>query len=102
MANAGSHETVVQDALRRIESDRVVERMWQRDPALWPQPSLGAAPAAERLGWLTLPDALPGLSAAAGEFAADARAHGFSDAVLLGMGGSSLGPEVMRSIMGGA
>ena len=101
MASAGRHEAAVQAALRRIESDRIVERLWQGDPALWPQPSPGAAPAAERLGWLTLPDALPGLSAAAGEFATDARAHGFSDAVLLGMGGSSLGPEVMRSVLGG-
>ena len=101
MASAGNHEAAVQAALRRIESDRVVERLWQGDPTLWPQPSPGAAPAAERLGWLTLPDALPGLSAAAGEFAADARAHGFSDAVLLGMGGSSLAPEVMSSILGG-
>ncbi len=102
MASARPHETVVRAALHRIESDRVVERLWQGDPALWPQASPGAAPAAERLGWLTLPDALPGLSTAAGEFAADARAHGFSDAVLLGMGGSSLAPEVMRSILGGA
>jgi len=94
------HEAAVQAAFRQVESDRVVERLWRRDPTLWPDPSPGAAPATERLGWLALPDALPGLTSEAAAFAADATDSGFQDAVLLGMGGSSLAPEVMGSILG--
>ena len=95
-------EAAVLAALGRLAADRVVERMWQKDPALWPEPSPGAAPAAERLGWLTLPEALPGLTADAAAFAADARNAAFRDVVLLGMGGSSLAPEVMRAVFDGA
>ena len=94
------HEDALQAAFRQVESDRVVERLWRRDPTLWPEPSPGAAPATDRLGWLALPDALPGLTSEAAAFAADAIGSGFQDAVLLGMGGSSLAPEVMGSILG--
>jgi len=96
------HEATVQAAFRQVESDRVVERLWQKDPALWPEPSPGAESAVERLGWLALPDALPGVTSAAAAFATEVRDAGFRDAVLLGMGGSSLAPEVMRSVLGTA
>ena len=41
-------------------------------------------------------DSLDRLSA----FAAGARRDGFTDTVLLGMGGSSLAPEVLRAVLG--
>ena len=51
---------------------------------------------ANRLGWLDVASRMrehvPELEA----FAAQVKADGFSDAVLLGMGGSSLAPEVLR------
>ena len=96
------HEAGVQAALGQLQSDRVVERLWQKDPALWPEPSRGAAAAENRLGWLALPDALPDLISEAAALAAEARQGGFRDAVLLGMGGSSLAPEVMRGVLGSA
>src|SRR5581483_2863614 len=53
-----------------------------------------------RLGWLTVADQMleqaPGLHA----FADQVRSEGFTDAVLLGMVGSSLGPEVIRRSFG--
>ncbi len=54
------------------------------------------------LGWLDVIDAqlrdMPSLN----EFAAEVRAQGFSDVLLLGMGGSSLGPEVLAETLGSA
>ncbi len=77
-----------------------LRRLWAKDPALW-----AAGPAAgirERLGWLDLPGSmgprLPGIRAFAGEIAAE----GFTHAVLLGMGGSSLAPEVFERTFGDA
>ncbi len=78
------------------QSARVGERFWKQDPTLWP-----AAPAsevAERMGWLHLPemmyDALPQLV----EVAEEVRAEGIRDVVVLGMGGSSLAPDVLGRI----
>jgi glucose-6-phosphate isomerase len=55
---------------------------------------------ANRLGWLTSPalmaDALPRLQT----FADAVKRDGLTDGVLLGMGGSSLAPEVLRAVLG--
>ncbi len=74
-------------------SEKVAARVWRKDETLWggPGPEIG-----NRLGWLTISESM--LEAAPGlkEFAAQVKAEGFTDAALLGMGGSSLGPEVLR------
>jgi transaldolase/glucose-6-phosphate isomerase len=78
----------------RAMGESVAQRVWRRDPSLWGGP--GVAEIEDRLGWLTVSETMlehaPELSA----FAEECRAEGFTDAVLLGMGGSSLGPEVLR------
>lgn len=69
-------------------------RLWNRDPTLWFDPPRDEID--NRLGWLT-----PGGTESIGaieEFAAEARAEGLEDVVLLGMGGSSLAPEVFASV----
>ncbi len=43
------------NAMEQALTDRLVERIWQKDPKLWPLPSEGSASPEERLGWLTLP-----------------------------------------------
>ena len=54
-----------------------------------------------RLGWLTISEQMLEHALRAARFArAAARTTGFTDAVLLGMGGSSLGPEVIRRSFG--
>ncbi len=76
----------------------VGDRLWRCDPTLWP----AATPqdVADRLGWLRLPemmrDALPELL----RFAEEVRAEGTRHVVILGMGGSSLAPDVFRRIFG--
>jgi transaldolase / glucose-6-phosphate isomerase len=74
-----------------------VRRFWARDAALWTN-----ADEAQWLGWLTVVgeqlDSLPALTA----FAAEVRDAGFAHALLLGMGGSSLAPEVLKMTFGRA
>ena len=53
-----------------------------------------------RLGWLTIGDKMLEHAGELREFADEVRAEGFTDVVLLGMGGSSLGPEVIRRSFG--
>jgi transaldolase/glucose-6-phosphate isomerase len=83
--------------LESLEREAFGRRLLAGDPGLWPQPEI----AAERLGWLRLPsimgDELPAIEALASEV----RAEGVKDVVVLGMGGSSLAPEVFESLLGG-
>jgi transaldolase / glucose-6-phosphate isomerase len=80
------------------QETRVSERFWKKDPTLWPD----APPqdVTDRMGWLDLPqmmhDHLPELLA----FAEEVRREGIRYVVVLGMGGSSLAPDVFRGIFG--
>ena len=72
-----------------------IRRLWSEDATLWTGRDEG-----DWLGWLDVVDAqlrdMPSLR----EFAAEVQARGFTDALLLGMGGSSLGPEVLAESLG--
>jgi glucose-6-phosphate isomerase/transaldolase/glucose-6-phosphate isomerase len=76
----------------------VSERLWARDESLWGGP--GVPEIGNRLGWLDIADrmaeALPELEA----FVAAVHADGLTNTVLLGMGGSSLGPYVLNLTFG--
>ncbi len=84
---------VVSAELERAAADRVQQRVREGDATLWAP--AGTPEIANRLGWLTIAQrtAVPGL---ADELAAD----GIRDVVVLGMGGSSLAPEVIRRTFG--
>jgi transaldolase/glucose-6-phosphate isomerase len=79
-------------------AERVAERIWRRDPSLWGGP--GVPEIENRLGWLTVSETMLEHASELHEFTAKARADGFTHAVLMGMGGSSLGPEVIRRSFG--
>jgi glucose-6-phosphate isomerase len=83
---------------RRAVSESVAQRVWRRDPSLWGGPDVPEIE--DRLGWLTVSETMLEHAPALHEFAEQCVADGFVDAVLLGMGGSSLGPEVIRRSFG--
>src|SRR5690348_13496344 len=96
----GELQAEVDRALDRAETEQFARRVWEKDPALWkPNPS-EQSEITDRLGWLTVTEtmreALPRLRA----LRDDVRAAGMTHAVLLGMGGSSLAPEVLRETFG--
>jgi transaldolase/glucose-6-phosphate isomerase len=99
-------QTVALDKSLQGEVDKLAEdwrangklrRLYQRDASLW-----SGRDEANWLGWLDVVEAqlrnLDQLTA----LADDVRSAGFRDAVLLGMGGSSLGPEVLAQSLGSA
>ena len=94
----GADEADVEQLEAKWQAARVPERFWKQDPTLWP-----AAPAsdvASRMGWLHLPELMqedvPRLEA----FAQEVRSAGFRHVVVLGMGGSSLAPDVLGKVFG--
>ncbi len=93
----GGYMPAVAAALSELAQGNIIPRIWQGDHRVWRD---DPAEIADRLGWLTAADtmqaALPGLR----EFAAAVQAEGCRHVVLLGMGGSSLGPETLRHTFG--
>ena len=93
----GEHLPDVEATLVDLRRQDVMRRIWAKDHTVWkPDPE----EITNRLGWLTVTDItceqLPSLAA----FAEEVRDAGFKHVVLLGMGGSSLGPEVLRQTFG--
>ncbi|TPW34376.1 bifunctional transaldolase/phosoglucose isomerase [Oecophyllibacter saccharovorans] len=82
-------------ALQSWARDKRVQRIWARDPKVWTGGREG-----EWLGWLSAPrDGLEHIKQYE-DFARDVKAGGYTDVLLLGMGGSSLGPEVLKEVFG--
>ena len=86
--------------IRDLDEAQAAGRLAAGDPTLWTQDSQEMAEIRQRLGWLVLPEnsrtMLPDLHA----LAQDIQASDLTHALLLGMGGSSLAPEVMSLMFG--
>jgi transaldolase/glucose-6-phosphate isomerase len=80
----------VQETLERLDRDEAARRLWGRDATLWPGQPAGW------LGWLELPERAAREIDDIQDFARQVVQDGFTDVVLLGMGGSSLAAEVLR------
>ncbi len=88
-------EPAVAAELRAWRRDARVRRLWRGDASLW----TGAGE--ERwLGWLHVPESLQESLPELEHFAQRLRGEGIRHVVLLGMGGSSLGPEVIAKSLG--
>lgn len=74
--------------------------LWRRDAAVWSSDSVVREKIANRLGWLASPALMRASVARLRATADEVRAGGFEDVVLLGMGGSSLAPDVLRAVVG--
>lgn len=98
MAKARTGSTKLSDgentALRSLKDERFVERIWKKDPSLWTESSEAEELIKNALGWLTVPALMRTKLGELGDFAEQVRSAGFTDVVVLGMGGSSLAPLV--------
>src|SRR3954471_2207215 len=91
-------EPAIAKRVEQAAEEHVAARVWKRDESLWG--GAGVPEIADRLGWLTIGEKMLEHAGALSDFAAEVRSEGFTDALLLGMGGSSLGPEVIRRSYG--
>jgi RpiB/LacA/LacB family sugar-phosphate isomerase len=94
----------VQRELELMERQRVVERIWGRDPTVFTSDAETREPTRKsilsRLGWLQAPEEMRTRLEEIERFVADVRGRGFRQVVLMGMGGSSLCPEVLARTFG--
>ena len=95
-----SFTTRVQSAAARLTQQRVLERLFAKDSTLWSSDAEMQRAIRNRLGWLTILPVMEQRLDEILEFARQVRQAGFTHALLLGMGGSSLFPEVCRWTFG--
>ena len=96
----GSYKGAVEARLAQWQGEGFGERLWQKDYRLWsPQP---IAELTDRLGWLELPDTMTAEVPRLTRLGREVADEGIKHAVVLGMGGSSLAPEVYARTFGAA
>ena len=89
----------VENRLQSWKNDSVIAKLWNLDPTLWKQKPTENVELANRLGWLNLPSLMQNHMKELEGFADEIRKI-FNNIVLLGMGGSSLAPEVFFKTFG--
>ena len=91
--------TALDDSYARLDRLRFADALWRKQLDVWSADPAVQSRIATRLGWLdalnVVTPQLPRLRA----FADGVRRDGFTHVVLLGMGGSSLAPEVLRQVL---
>ena len=91
------HEQVVNKTISKIESENIIARTWKKDHTVWHDDPTEIS---NRLGWLDCVDITRSSIKEINSFVDAVRAQGFTHALLIGMGGSSLAPEVFRLTFG--
>lgn len=94
----GKYQRRVEKRVKQWQAAQFSSRLWKKDHTLWskePQPELS-----DRMGWLELPRTMEGQLPALCACAEQAKTEGVKHVVLLGMGGSSLAPEVFQATFG--
>jgi glucose-6-phosphate isomerase len=92
------HQAAIDRRLERASQEEVARRLFDRDDTLWGE--AGQPEVSNRLGWLDIHDRLLAEVDDLEAFAQKAHDDGLTEAVVLGMGGSSLAPEVFRRSFG--
>ena len=87
-------------AVAKLAKDRALARIWEADAKFFSNDPSHERSIKSRLGWLRAPALMKTKVADLEAFAADVKTAGYTDVVLLGMGGSSLWPEVVSVVWG--
>lgn len=96
--NIREYKTQVGKRLKTWKEENFAHRLWERDPLLWfsePVPEI-----TDRLGWLDLPETMQEKLDDMTSFAEQVKTEGIRHVVLLGIGGSSLAPDVFQKTFG--
>ncbi len=93
----GAYQGAVDKALKQIKDQDIVGRIWAHDHTVWAQ---DPDEISNRLGWLHLPETMAESLGRIETLRETVRAEGYSHALVLGMGGSSLAPDVFARAFG--
>jgi len=97
MFNLQNYQPVVDEAIHRLTKKEIIPRIWARDHTVWkPKPT----EISNRLGWLDIAERMMPQVKDIQDFVQTIQKTGYTHSLLLGMGGSSLAPEVFRKTFG--
>lgn len=96
----GGCETAIENAIKKLESINAIKRLWAKDATLWKTEEAHTKIINNSLGWTTVARLMKERVGELNDFANEIKNAGFSHIMLLGMGGSSLCPEVFRRTFG--
>ncbi len=96
----GEGTAAFEAAVQRARSEEWANRLFDRDVTLWSNDPRVGAGIAERLGWLDAPAHFANQIAALEGFGDGVVEQGYTTAVVAGMGGSSLAPDVLHRTFG--
>jgi transaldolase/glucose-6-phosphate isomerase len=99
-ASLGGLSGALEGRLRQLDEQAVPRRIQEKDASLWKADPALQAEIKERLGWLTVVDQMEERVPDLLRLRDQLHQEGFTHAVLMGMGGSSLAPEVFRTTFG--
>ena len=91
-------QSTVDEAIARAVGERWASRVWANDTSLWTDDPEVAQQILHRLGWLHAPTYFEDEVAELTAFGESIEAAGYTDALVCGMGGSSLAPEVLTKV----
>lgn len=95
--NLGPYQQNFEKALVELKDNKIISRIWAHDHTVWKREPTEIT---NRLGWLHSPEVMGENVERITDFVKGVREDGYTDALLLGMGGSSLAPEVLRKAFG--
>lgn len=91
------YRRTIGDNLDRLQKETVIRRILQKDHTVW---KAEPTEIRNRLGWLDAHRSMAAHVSRVKRFVGACRHDGFTEAILLGMGGSILAPEVLRKTFG--
>lgn len=97
---AGTLKSALLETYTALDEKQIAKLLFENDPYLWHKDPEQVKEIRHRLGWLTLPEEAEQKTKMIKNFALTVKAEGYTHAVLLGMGGSSLCSEVAKEAFG--
>jgi hypothetical protein len=89
LTQLGTYQSAVHRTLSQLKAGDIIGRIWDYDHTVWqPDPE----EITNRLGWLHLPENMPPQLGEIQALVDGVKADGYTNVLLLGMGGSSLAP----------
>ncbi|MEA1977576.1 MAG: glucose-6-phosphate isomerase [Chloroflexota bacterium] len=95
----GGNSDALEQGLAVIQEQDILKRIWKHDHTVWKSEPDEIT---NRLGWLHVPGEMKEVVPELKRFTDEIRESGFQYVVLLGMGGSSLAPDVFQTTFGSA
>ncbi|MCC6254594.1 MAG: glucose-6-phosphate isomerase [Ignavibacteriaceae bacterium] len=93
----GKYSNLFDAVIKKLKDEKVIDRIWKKDFTVW---NNDPTEISNRLGWLDSVEVTSRSLNEINHFVDEVKVAGYTNVLLMGMGGSSLAPEVFRLTFG--